>query len=107
MEEILTTAARRYRVVTKGTSSTCNHWGTGNGKTTVMQDAIVQDIRNGKGWGVVDRTAIWLRRFLVHSEGGVKDVVYRKSVDIKHPIGEKLELPEGLEKRGCYSRRAG
>jgi len=73
--------------------------GTGNGKTTLMQYAIVQDIRNGKGVAVVDPHGDLAKTILKYiPKERIKDVVYLNPVDIKHPIGlNLLEVPQGLD----------
>jgi hypothetical protein len=73
--------------------------GTGNGKSTMLEYAIVQDIRNGKGVAVIDPHGDLARSILRHiPEERIKDVVYLNPVDIKYPIGlNLLELPAGLD----------
>jgi len=72
---------------------------TGTGKTTMLEYAIIQDIRNGKGVGVIDPhgdMAQKLLRFI--PEERKKDVIYFDPADFDHPIGLNImELPEGLE----------
>ncbi len=72
--------------------------GTGNGKTTMLQYAIIQDIQNGKGVAVVDPhgdLAETLLRYI--PEERIKDVIYMNPDDLTHPVGVNLlELPEGL-----------
>ncbi len=72
--------------------------GTGNGKTTMLQYAIVQDIRNGKGVAVVDPHGDMATRLLKYiPEERIKDVIYFNPRDISNPIGlNLLELPSGL-----------
>jgi len=73
--------------------------GTGNGKTTMMEYGIVQDIRNGKGVAVVDPHGDLAEKLLGYiPEDRIKDVIYFNPSDLKFPIGlNLLELPEGLE----------
>lgn len=73
--------------------------GTGNGKTTLLQYAIVQDIRSGKGVAVIDPHGDLAETLLRHiPEERVNDVIYMNPDDLAHPIGVNLlELPEGLE----------
>jgi len=72
--------------------------GTGNGKTTMLQYAIVQDMRNGKGVAIIDPhgdMAEMMLRYVPPER--VKDVVYFNPDDIGYPIGlNLLELTEGL-----------
>lgn len=76
--------------------------GTGNGKTTMLQYAIVQDILNGKGVAVVDPHGDLAEKLLRYiPEDRIKDVVYFNPADLAHPIGiNLLELPEGLSEDG-------
>lgn len=72
--------------------------GTGNGKTTMLQYAIVQDMQNGKGIAVVDPHGDMAETLLRHvPEHRIKDVIYFNPDDIARPIGlNLLEVPEGL-----------
>lgn len=72
--------------------------GTGNGKTTMLQYAIVQDIWNGKGVAVVDPHGDMATKLLQYiPEERIKDVIYFNPRDISNPIGlNLLELPPGL-----------
>lgn len=72
--------------------------GTGNGKTTMLQYAIVQDIKNGKGVAVVDPHGDLAETILRHiPKDRIKDVIYFNPSDVSHPIGlNLLELPAGL-----------
>ncbi len=72
--------------------------GTGNGKTTLLQYAIVQDIQNGKGVAVVDPHGDLAARLLKYiPKDRLKDVIYFDPSDISNPIGVNLlELPDGL-----------
>ncbi len=72
--------------------------GTGNGKTTMLQYAIVQDMKSGKGLAVVDPHGDMAETLLTHVPSErIKDVVYFNPDDIGYPIGlNLLELPEGL-----------
>lgn len=73
--------------------------GTGNGKTTMLEYGIIQDIRNGKGVAVIDPHGDLAERLLRYiPEDRIKDVVYFNPSDLGYPIGlNLLELPEGLE----------
>ena len=73
--------------------------GTGNGKTTMLEYAIVQDIRNGKGVAVVDPHGDLAKRLLRYiPENRIRDVIYFNPADLGYPIGiNLLEMPEGLE----------
>jgi len=73
--------------------------GTGNGKTTMLQYAIAQDIQSGKGVAVVDPHGDMAETLLRHvPEDRIKDVIYFNPDDLAHPIGlNLLELTPGLE----------
>lgn len=72
--------------------------GTGNGKTTMLQYKIVQDMRNGKGVAIVDPhgdMAETLLRYIPQER--INDVVYFNPDDLEYPIGlNLLELTPGL-----------
>ncbi|GAC1500239.1 MAG: hypothetical protein NVS1B10_03650 [Candidatus Saccharimonadales bacterium] len=72
--------------------------GTGNGKTTMLQYAIVQDIRAGKGVAVVDPHGDLAETLLQYIPAErVKDVIYFNPDDLEYPIGlNLLELSPGL-----------
>lgn len=73
--------------------------GTGNGKTTMLEYGIVQDIRNGKGVAVIDPHGDLSARLLRYiPEDRMDDVIYFNPADLSHPLGlNLLELPPGLE----------
>ncbi len=73
--------------------------GTGNGKTTMLQYTLVQDIQNGKGVAVVDPHGDMAETLLSYiPEDRIKDVIYFNPDDLMHPIGlNLLELTPGLE----------
>lgn len=70
--------------------------GTGNGKTTMIQYSIVQDIQNGKGLAVVDPHGDMAETLLSYiPEERIDDVIYFNPADLSYPIGlNLLELPE-------------
>ncbi|HSX05435.1 MAG TPA: DUF87 domain-containing protein [Candidatus Saccharimonadales bacterium] len=72
--------------------------GTGNGKTTLLQYQIVQDMQNGKGLAVVDPHGDMAEALLRHvPKERIKDVVYFNPDDLEYPIGVNLlELTPGL-----------
>ena len=72
--------------------------GTGNGKTTMLLYAIVQDINNGKGLAVLDPHGDLAETILRHiPEERIKDVIYLNPDDLSHPIGVNLlELDPNL-----------
>ncbi|MEI6053877.1 MAG: DUF87 domain-containing protein [Candidatus Saccharibacteria bacterium] len=72
--------------------------GTGNGKTTMLQYQIVQDMKAGKGLAVIDPHGDMAETLLRHvPKERIKDVVYFNPDDLDYPIGlNLLELTEGL-----------
>lgn len=72
--------------------------GTGNGKTTMLQYQIIQDMQNGKGVAVIDPHGDMAETLLRYvPEDRIKDVIYFNPDDISRPIGMNLlEIPEGL-----------
>ncbi|HUB92972.1 MAG TPA: DUF87 domain-containing protein [Verrucomicrobiae bacterium] len=72
--------------------------GTGNGKTTMLQYQIVQDMQNGKGLAVIDPHGDMAETLLTYvPPERINDVVYFNPDDISYPIGlNLLELREGL-----------
>ena len=65
--------------------------GTGNGKTTMLQYQIIQDMQNGKGIAVVDPhgdMAETLLRYVPMDR--LKDVVYFNPDDLEYPVGLNL-----------------
>lgn len=72
--------------------------GTGNGKTTMLQYGIVQDIRSGKGVAVIDPHGDMAQNLLRYiPEDRIKDVIYFNPDDIDHPLAMNLlEIPRGL-----------
>ena len=73
--------------------------GTGNGKTTMLEYALLQDINNGKGVAFIDPHGDAAQKLLRHiPKSRINDVVYLNPLDIKYPMGlNLLELPEGLD----------
>lgn len=72
--------------------------GTGNGKTTMMQYAIVQDMQRGKGVAIIDPHGDMAETLLRHvPPDRIDDVVYFNPDDLAHPIGMNLlELTPGI-----------
>lgn len=72
--------------------------GTGNGKTTMLQYQIVQDIKAGKGLAVIDPHGDLATTLLGYiPEGRINDVVYFNPDDIDHSLSMNLlEMTEGL-----------
>ena len=72
--------------------------GTGNGKTTLLQYQIVQDMQSGKGVAIVDPHGDMAETLLRHvPPERINDVVYFNPDDLGYPIGlNLLELNPGL-----------
>ncbi len=72
--------------------------GTGNGKTTMMLYAMMQDLKNGKGFAFIDPHGDAAETILRHvPEDRIDDVIYFNPDDLAYPIGlNLLELPPGL-----------
>lgn len=72
--------------------------GTGNGKTTMLEYAIMQDIRAGKGVAIIDPHGDSARNLISHiPKERIKDVIYLNPSDLEYPVGlNLLELPAGL-----------
>ncbi|MEO6513343.1 MAG: DUF87 domain-containing protein, partial [Candidatus Saccharimonadales bacterium] len=87
----LTTAERERHVYILG--------GTGNGKTTLMQYGIIQDIQAGEGVAVIDPHGDLAENLLRYvPEDRLDDVVYFNPDDLGWPIGlNLLELTPGIE----------
>ena len=87
----LTAAERQKHVYVLG--------GTGNGKTTMLEYAIVQDIERGKGVAVVDPHGDLAEKLLGYiPKARIKDVIYFNPADLGHPVGlNLLEIPAGLK----------
>lgn len=73
--------------------------GTGNGKTTMLLYAILQDIKNGKGLAAIDPHGDLAETILHHiPKSRMNDVIYMNPDDLAYPIGVNLlELTPGLE----------
>lgn len=73
--------------------------GTGNGKTTLLQYQIVQDMKNGKGVAIIDPHGDMAETMLRHvPPERIKDVVYFNPDDLEYPIGlNLLELTPDLK----------
>lgn len=81
--------------------------GTGNGKTTMLEYALIQDIKRGKGVAVVDPHGD-LAESLLSSipKDREKDVIYFNPDDLSYPIGlNLLELTPGLDEEDALRER--
>ena len=73
---------------------------TGMGKTAMLQNMAIQDIRDGRGLGVIDPHGEFADALLdfVPKER-VEDVIYFNPADSDHPIGLNLLEDVGFNKR--------
>lgn len=81
--------------------------GTGNGKTTMLEYALIQDIQNGKGVAIVDPHGD-LAESLLSSipKEREKDVIYFNPDDLEYPIGlNLLELTPDLDEINMLRER--
>lgn len=81
--------------------------GTGNGKTTMLEYGLVQDIKNGKGVAIVDPHGD-LAESLLHSipKEREQDVIYFNPDDLSYPIGlNLLELTPGFDEEDALRER--
>jgi CxxC-x17-CxxC domain-containing protein len=61
---------------------------TGTGKTTLLENMLIQDIRGGRGVGVIDPHGEFVERVLAQIPPERKDdIIYFNPVDIEYPIG--------------------
>jgi type IV secretory pathway TraG/TraD family ATPase VirD4 len=61
---------------------------TGNGKTTMMENMVISDIRAGHGVGVVDPHGDFAEKLLEFiPEERIDDVVYFNPADVDYPMG--------------------
>lgn len=81
--------------------------GTGNGKTTMLEYGLVQDIRNGKGVAIVDPHGDLAESLLsLIPEDREKDVIYFNPDDLSYPIGlNLLELTPDLDEEDALRER--
>lgn len=72
--------------------------GTGNGKTTMLQYGLFQDIQDGKGVAVIDPHGDLVTSLLRYiPKNRIKDVIYFNPDDIDYPISMNLlELPKNI-----------
>ncbi|TSC67368.1 MAG: hypothetical protein G01um101466_721, partial [Parcubacteria group bacterium Gr01-1014_66] len=69
---------------------------TGTGKTALLKNMALQDIRAGRGIGIIDPHGEFVEEVLAQiPEERAKDVVYFNPVDSEFPIGfNVLEVPD-------------
>jgi Type IV secretion-system coupling protein DNA-binding domain len=73
---------------------------TGMGKSTLLENMAIQDIRNGEGLAFIDPHGGTVDRLLDYiPENRIKDVVYFAPFDMEHPIAFNVMEDVGYDKR--------
>jgi len=73
---------------------------TGMGKSTLLENMAIQDVRNGEGLVFIDPHGGTVERLLDYiPEERVKDVVYFAPFDMEHPIAFNVMEDVGYDKR--------
>jgi hypothetical protein len=73
---------------------------TGMGKSTLLENMAIQDIRNGEGLAFIDPHGGTVERLLEYiPEDRIKDVVYFAPFDLDHPIAFNVMEDVGYDKR--------
>ncbi|MBI5405885.1 type IV secretion system DNA-binding domain-containing protein [Candidatus Kaiserbacteria bacterium] len=73
---------------------------TGMGKSTLLENMAIQDLRNGEGFAFIDPHGGTVERLLDYiPEDRVKDVVYFAPFDMEHPIAFNVMEDVGYDKR--------
>jgi len=73
---------------------------TGMGKSTLLENMAIQDIRNGEGLCFIDPHGGTVERLLEYiPEDRIKDVVYFAPADIEHPIAFNVMEDVGYDRR--------
>jgi hypothetical protein len=73
---------------------------TGMGKSTLLENMAIQDIRNGEGFAFIDPHGGTVERLLDYiPEDRIKDVVYFAPFDMEHPIAFNVMEDVGYDKR--------
>ena len=73
---------------------------TGMGKSTLLENMAIQDIRNGEGLAFIDPHGGTVDRLLDYiPEDRIKDVVYFAPFDMEHPIAFNVMEDVGYDKR--------
>lgn len=73
---------------------------TGMGKSTLLENMAIQDIRNGEGLAFIDPHGSTAEKLLEYvPEHRIKDVVYFAPFDLEHPIAFNVMEDVGYDKR--------
>lgn len=73
---------------------------TGMGKSTLLENMAIQDIRNGEGLAFIDPHGGTVDKLLDYiPEHRIKDVVYFAPFDLEHPIAFNIMEDVGYDKR--------
>ncbi|MEK7114128.1 MAG: type IV secretion system DNA-binding domain-containing protein [Patescibacteria group bacterium] len=73
---------------------------TGMGKSTLLENMAIQDLRNGEGFAFIDPHGGTVDRLLDYiPENRIKDVVYFAPFDLEHPIAFNVMEDVGYDKR--------
>ncbi|MFZ3044259.1 MAG: type IV secretion system DNA-binding domain-containing protein [Minisyncoccia bacterium] len=73
---------------------------TGMGKSTLLENMAIQDLRNGEGLAFIDPHGGTVERLLDYiPEDRIKDVVYFAPFDLEHPIAFNVMEDVGYDKR--------
>ena len=73
---------------------------TGMGKSTLLENMAIQDIRNGEGFAFIDPHGSAVDKLLDYIPADrVKDVVYFAPFDMEHPIAFNVMEDVGYDKR--------
>jgi hypothetical protein len=73
---------------------------TGMGKSTLLENMAIQDVRNGEGMAFIDPHGSTAERIMEYvPEHRIKDVVYFAPFDMEHPIAFNVMEDVGYDKR--------
>ncbi|MBY0472792.1 type IV secretion system DNA-binding domain-containing protein [Patescibacteria group bacterium] len=73
---------------------------TGMGKSTLLENMAIQDVRNGEGMAFIDPHGSTAERIMEYiPEHRVKDVVYFAPFDMDHPVAFNVMEDVGYDKR--------
>lgn len=73
---------------------------TGMGKSTLLENMAIQDVRNGEGVAFIDPHGSTAERILEYvPEHRIKDVVYFAPFDMDHPVAFNVMEDVGYDKR--------